>query len=184
MNAFDVDQLVADCRATLTEDVPSLAVRDVLNRVLSDTNVADVLGRNEGGLERLHVSDELTILNLVWAPGMRLMPHDHNMWATVCSYGGVEDNEFFRLDGDRLVESGGKSVNEGEVLVLGDDTIHLVQNVTDRLVGTIHVYGGDFFMTPRTEWDPETNEPHPWSPDSTMGKFAEANKRYHAEHHH
>jgi predicted metal-dependent enzyme (double-stranded beta helix superfamily) len=31
----------------------------------------------------LHRSDDLTILQIVWAPGMRLFPHDHDMWACI-----------------------------------------------------------------------------------------------------
>ena len=42
----------------------------------------------------------LTVLNVVWAPGMVLPPHDHRMWAAIGIYAGQEDNEFFRRDGE------------------------------------------------------------------------------------
>ena len=176
---FDVDDLVAECQAAAATDEPLPATRDVLARMLDRRSlVADVLGRDEGGLETLFASDELTILNAVWAPGMLLQPHDHRMWAAIGVYAGVEDNEFFRRNGAGIAESGGKAVPEGEVLLLGDDVIHRVRNSTNRLTGAIHVYGGDFFNTPRSEWDPETFEEHAWSTEHTLAQFAEANARY------
>ena len=102
---FDVDAFVGECRAALRETQPTLAVRDVLDRALADApSVTRTLGRDEGGLEPLHVSDDLTVLNVVWAPGMYLFPHDHRMWAVIGIYGGVEDNEFFRRGPDGRVQ--------------------------------------------------------------------------------
>jgi hypothetical protein len=33
---------------------------------------------------------------VVWPPEVDLFAHDHNMWAVIGSYGGREDNRFFR----------------------------------------------------------------------------------------
>jgi hypothetical protein len=41
-----------------------------------------------------------------------------------------------------------------------------VSNPLKRLTDAIHVYGGDFFATPRSEWDPDTLEDTPRSWDS------------------
>jgi len=179
---LDVDQLVADCGAAAASDTPLLAVRDVLGRALSDLgSVADALGREEGGLETIHSSPELTVLNVVWGPGMRLYPHDHRMWAAIGIYGGVEENEFFRRDAGTIVPSGGRTAHERDVLLLGDDAIHAVTNPLDRLTGAIHVYGGDFFTAPRREWDPDTLDEQPWDVEHTRRLFAEANERLHAD---
>ena len=35
------------------------------------------------GMTALHRSADLTILNVVWAPRMTIMPHDHRMWAVI-----------------------------------------------------------------------------------------------------
>ncbi len=59
---------------------------------------------------RLHVSPELTVLKVVWAPGMTLKPHDHRMWASIGIYSGGEDNTFYRRTGTGLTESGGKEL--------------------------------------------------------------------------
>jgi predicted metal-dependent enzyme (double-stranded beta helix superfamily) len=177
---FDVEAFVDECRAALRETQPTLAVRDVLDRALADApSVTRVLGREEGGLDPLHVSDDLTVLNVVWAPGMYLFPHDHRMWAVIGIYGGVEDNEFFRRGPDgRLQRSGGTSADVGDVLLLGSDAIHAVSNPVERMTGGIHVYGGDFFAMPRSEWDPETLEEHPYDVEHARQAFAAANEAW------
>ncbi|MEX0664032.1 MAG: hypothetical protein WD598_04590 [Acidimicrobiia bacterium] len=178
MAGFEVEALVADCQSALSADQPLSATRDVLDRLLDRPSaVADALGREEGGIESLHASPELTVLNVVWAPGMRLFPHDHRMWAAIGIYGGTEDNEFFRRDDRGLAPSGGKSVREGEVLLLGDDAIHAVANPLSSFTGAIHVYGGDFFNEPRSEWDAESLEERPFDVDRARQVFADANDR-------
>jgi predicted metal-dependent enzyme (double-stranded beta helix superfamily) len=178
---FDVEAFVEECRAALTEAQPTLAVRDALERALADAPaVSRVLERDEGGLEPLHVSDDLTVLNVVWAPGMRLFPHDHRMWAAIGIYGGVEDNEFFRRTPGGLETSGGASIGVADVLLLGDDAIHAVSNPVERLTGAIHVYGGQFFTTPRSEWDPETLDEHPFDVEHARKAFADANAAWRA----
>ena len=45
---------------------------------------------------------------------------------------------------------------------LPDDAIHSVVNPIPRLTGAIHVYGGDFFAVPRSEWDSQTLRERPF----------------------
>ena len=58
-----------------------MAVHALVERTVSDpAALMCAIGEPErGGVQRLYVSDELTILNLVWAPRMTLRPHNHNM---------------------------------------------------------------------------------------------------------
>ena len=176
---FDVDKLVADCQTALTEDRPPLAVRDVLTRALDRPSaVGDVLRPATGGITLLHRSPELTILHAVWAPGMRLFPHDHRMWAVIGIYAGQEDNAFYRRADASLTESGGKAITEGEVLVLGDDVIHSVANPLDRLTAAIHIYGGDFVDHPRSLWGPGPLEERPYDMAVVEAEFAKANQSW------
>jgi predicted metal-dependent enzyme (double-stranded beta helix superfamily) len=132
---FDVDQLIADCRAARTEDEPRLAVREVLRRALARPDeVASALDPLEGGLTVLHGDDDVTVLHVVWPPGMTIYPHDHRMWAVIGIYSGQEDNVFYRRSApgsQSLAESGGTVLTTGDVAVLGDDTIHGVTNPRD-----------------------------------------------------
>ena len=113
-SAFDLDELLADCRAGLEESDPRRAIREVVQRAMTrpDT-VGDALRPQQGGFTLLLHEPDLTVLHVVWAPGMRIYPHDHRMWATIGIYAGREDNEFFRRatdDRSTLVESGGKQL--------------------------------------------------------------------------
>jgi len=150
---FDVDDLVAACRAAAADAEPRLAIRDVLERAVSDPRaIAEALPPTRAEMVALHVSPEVTVLKLVWAPGMTLGPHDHRMWAAIGLYSGGEENTFYRRDGDGLDTSGGRSLRPKDVCLLGDDVVHSVHNPTAEHAGAIHVYGGDFFTMPRSEW--------------------------------
>jgi predicted metal-dependent enzyme (double-stranded beta helix superfamily) len=173
---------VAACRAAGSETEPRQAVRDLLQRTMATADeVAAALLPDQGDLTLLHQSDDLTIVHVVWAPGMRIYPHDHQMWAVIGIYGGREDNTFYRRDPDdrrRLVESGGKELRTGDVLTLGDDTIHAVANPIDRLTGAIHVYGGDFVNEARSQWGPGPMVERPHDYAVTLEQFAEANRAW------
>jgi predicted metal-dependent enzyme (double-stranded beta helix superfamily) len=177
--AFDVDSFVGECRAALGEDRPTAAVREVLLRHLGDAPAraatASALPPERAGIEPLHVADDLTVLQVVWGPRMTLFPHDHRMWAAIGIYAGVEDNEFFRRDPKGLTSSGGRVIEDGDVLALGADAIHSVHNPRRSFTGAIHVYGGNFFTTPRSEWDPETREESPYDFEHTRRLFEESN---------
>ncbi|MDH4127045.1 MAG: hypothetical protein OEV69_15565, partial [Gammaproteobacteria bacterium] len=41
------------------------------------------------------------------------------------------------------------------------DALHSVTNPLQRFTGGIHIYGGDFFNTKRSQWDPETLQEEP-----------------------
>jgi predicted metal-dependent enzyme (double-stranded beta helix superfamily) len=178
---FDVDELISACQEAVAADEPLLATRDVLARVVErKAAVADAMLPGQGGLNVLYNTPELTVLNVVWAPGMTLLPHDHRMWAAIAVYTGREDNAFFRRvpdDRKHLAETGGKVVDEGDVLLLGDDAIHSVHNPLDSLTAAIHVYGGDFVHEPRSQWGPGEREEQPWSLDFVNREFADANAR-------
>ena len=82
---FDIDHLVADCHGALTESSPQVRLRELVARAVSQpSEVERALGTPRlGGLFSLHRSPGLTILNVVWAPGMAIYPHDHRMWTVI-----------------------------------------------------------------------------------------------------
>ena len=176
---FDIDEFIDECRAAVGDTQPHRAVREVLERAVSEpVAVGDALTPSEGGFTLLHHAPDLTVLHVVWAPGMRIFPHDHNMWAAIGIYAGQEDNEFFRRAGDGLTESGGRQLRESDVVLLGDDTIHAVTNPLNRLTAAIHVYGGDFVNEPRSQWGPGPVEERPYDIAVAQQQFAEANERW------
>jgi predicted metal-dependent enzyme (double-stranded beta helix superfamily) len=173
---FDVDTFVGDCQATIGEGDAHHAIKGVLERALADRSaLAEALPPDRAGITRLFVSDDLTILKVVWGPGMRLYPHDHRMWATIGIYTGGEDNAFFRRDGSTLVESGGRALRPGDICMLGSEAVHSVANPTTEFAGAIHIYGGDFFATPRSEWHGTPYTEEPYDVGHTLALFDAAN---------
>ena len=174
---FDLDEFIKACEQALEENDSRRAIREVLDRTVSSPSaVADALEHDRAGLNLLHRSDTLTVLNVVWAPGMVLQPHEHRMWAAIGIYAGQEDNAFFRRNGETITPSGGKELHETDVLMLGDEAIHAVTNPRRSHTGAIHVYGGDFVSTARSEWDPVTMTERPYDYDRILRQFAEANQ--------
>ncbi len=176
MAGFEIDQFIADCRSALSETKPQLAVRDVVERAVSDpSSIENSLGPARGWkLEPLFHDADLTILHIVWPPTVDLFPHEHRMWSTVGVYGGTEDNTMFRRSGDNIERVGQKQGRTGDVLLMGVDGIHSVQNTTREWTGTIHVYGGDFFATSRLQWDTSTGDSAPFDVRNARANLAAA----------
>jgi predicted metal-dependent enzyme (double-stranded beta helix superfamily) len=179
---FEVQEFIASCQAALKEHSPELAVKELMERIMSrPSEVEAALGTpSQGGITTLLRSDELTVLNIIWPPGMALYPHNHNLWAVIGLYGGQEDNAFFRRNtrGMGLIRAGFKELQAQDAIVLGKETIHAVTNPRSVFTGAIHVYGGDFFAQPRSEWDSEQSEERPYSVERAMQAFAEANESW------
>ena len=181
---FNIDRFVADCRAARAEDDSHKAVREVVARAVADpAGVLAGLGEpRRAAVEKLYHAPDLTIINVIWAPRMAIMPHNHQMWAVIGVYTGREDNIFWRRIKDapdgRIEAAGAKALSAKDVTPLGHDIIHSVLNPIPRLTGAIHVYGGDFFDEPRSEWDPESLAESPYDGNKTLRLFEEANTIY------
>ena len=179
---FDVEEFTAACRSALDEKTPELAIKELMaNAMTRPGEVEAALGTPvKGGVTTLPKSPKLTVLNIIWPPGMALYPHDHQLWAVIGLYGGREDNTFFTRNkaGTGLVRTGFKKLEAQDAVVLGQDAIHAVANPKGVFTGAIHVYGGDFFTKPRSEWESESAKEAPYSVEHAMQAFAEANQRW------
>jgi predicted metal-dependent enzyme (double-stranded beta helix superfamily) len=176
---FESDRFIQDCRDGLRETNPHAAVKEIVARAVSEPGaVLQSLGAPKlAGLETLYRSETLTILNVLWGPGMSLYPHDHGMWAVIGIYSGREDNAFYRRSASGLTAHGLKTLDIKETIPLGEAVIHAVTNPLDRITAAIHVYGGDFFAVPRSEWDPQTFQERAFDLAHARQVFAESNKR-------
>jgi predicted metal-dependent enzyme (double-stranded beta helix superfamily) len=175
---FEIDQLVADCRAALKDSSPQIAIKAIVEQAVSQPgDVVRGLGEPQRAeLVTLHRSPDLTVLNLIWGPGMYLYPHDHRMWAVIGLYGGREDNLFYRRTEQGLVKAGGRDLQRSDTVLLGETVIHSVENPLGSFTGAIHVYGGDFFGVPRSEWDPATLQERPYDVENVKRIFRESNE--------
>jgi predicted metal-dependent enzyme (double-stranded beta helix superfamily) len=165
---FDIDSFVADCRAALAQQ-SSEAVRDVVCRAIAEPDaILKVLGEPSGASAGVvFQAADLTILNVVWGVRQWTLPHNHNHRAIIGTYGGGEDNIFWRRlpeDAKGRVEAAGvQSLRHGDVAVLGRDIIHSVTNPLGKLSMALHVYDGDFMADPRrSHWDAEDLTERPY----------------------
>ena len=55
--------------------------------------------------------------------------------------------------------------------------IHSVTNPLPRFTGGIHIYGGDFFATTRSQWNPETLQQEPSDGAAIRRIFERENER-------
>jgi predicted metal-dependent enzyme (double-stranded beta helix superfamily) len=180
---FELDRFIAECEAAIATDGGQRAIREAMARAVSDRAAAiAALGEpKRAGIEVLHRSRTVTILNLVWGPHMTVMPHNHHMWAVIGIYGGREDNIFWRvLPGDArwpIEAAGASSLMPGDSCPLGKDIIHSVTNPLGKLTGALHVYGGDFLQQAREEWHEETLAQSPYDSAKARRLFEESNAR-------
>jgi predicted metal-dependent enzyme (double-stranded beta helix superfamily) len=152
---FQTEQLIEDrCRA-LHETNAHRAVKEVVARTVTEpSQLLKALGEPKlASIQTLYRSDQLTILNVLWGPGIYLYPHDHRMWAVIGIYGGREENAFYCRSDSGLSEVGAKALDTKDVAPLGEFVIHAVTNPLQKITAAIHVYGGDFFAVPRSEWE-------------------------------
>jgi len=180
---FEIDRFVEDCRAAMKDTDSLKAVREVVAKAVADpAGLIGALGEpHRGTVNTLYKSDDLTIINPVWAPRMTIMPHNHNMWAVIGVYTGREDNIFWRRIKDgpegHIEAAGADTLGPGKAVPLGKNIIHSVTNPTGIFTSAIHVYGGNFFEEHRSEWDPEDLSERDYDIEKNMRLFEEANAR-------
>ena len=176
---MDIERFIDDCIAANRESDPQTAVTGVLARAVRTPRAAlKAIGEPEqAGLNVLHRSQTLTIFSATWTPQMNLMPHNHLMWASIGIYTGREDNILWRRTADGIEAYGARALFEGDTAALPADAIHSVTNPLPRFTGGIHIYGGDFFATERSQWNPETLAEEPSDGSIIRAIFERENER-------
>ena len=165
---FNLDQFIEACKGK-----PASVVKELLAEALREpASVKQALGAVAAGKElgQASVGDmvyfrspTLTVLKAAVPPKFKTPPHNHNMWAVIGVYDGQENNIFYRRSGNTLEKVGGKELKTAEVLVLGEEGIHAIENPLDQASCAIHIYGGDFLDTSnRSAWNPFTFEEQPY----------------------
>jgi predicted metal-dependent enzyme (double-stranded beta helix superfamily) len=181
---FDIQSFVEDCRRANQEAAVDrqAAIKEVMSRAMSEPRsvLAAVGEPQKGGIQTLYRSADLTVLNIIWAPLMQLLPHEHRMWSVIGIYSGREDNIFWERQQGRIAATRAAALSTGDVATLPLDVVHSVANPIEQLTGAIHIYGGDFFATPRSEWDPGSLVERAWSIENALDLFRQSNDRFHA----
>ena len=179
-NILEMEQFVQDCIAANKGPDAQEAVKEVLAKGVHDpaAMLKSVGDPTEAGLKVFHRSKTLTIFAAAWTPNMNLMPHNHLMWANIGIFTGREDNIIWRRKKDKDLEAHDvRCLFEGDVATLSPNAIHSVTNPLERFTGGVHIYGGDFFATERSQWNPETLDEEPSNGDVIRAIFKRANER-------
>lgn len=177
---YGVDDFVGDLRAiTARTDDPQgviQQVRPLVARLATDRSWVRPeyyqAGEEQGfGVHLLHEEPDhtLAVFAVSWLPGRGAPPHNHGTWAVVAGVDGPELNTFWKRvdDGSRegyaeIVKAGEKVFRDGEVVSFLPDAIHSVDNTTDRVTLSLHVYGKHVNHTDRCTYDPEKNTTAPF----------------------
>jgi predicted metal-dependent enzyme (double-stranded beta helix superfamily) len=162
-----IEEFVAQCSIAVKEDREHGAVKEVVERAVGDRHLLEELPL-EADVKILHSAEDLTILHVVMAErpvgAGRPIPHNHLMWALIGVTHGSEENEFFRRSGQTIEPwVRGRVIREGEVLMMGDDTIHSVKNPSSkRLSSALHVYGGNLIAAQKNMWPEPKGDEEPF----------------------
>ena len=175
---FDREKFIEDC-IIANKAGGQLAVNEVLSRGVSDPSaVLNSLGApTKAGISVLHNSDDLTIFVAAWTPQQNLMPHNHLMWSNIGIYTGREDNIYWEKGRDGIRGSRAVTLFEGDTAMNDHDAIHSVTNPLQRFTAGIHIYGGNYFDVPRSQWDPESLEEEGSNGDKIREMFRKENER-------
>ena len=119
---MDVDRFVDDVKRARMETESQKAVEEVLKRAVSNPRV-----RPEGSRRTSPRRASTPHLSRgrpdhpqcgLGAPLMMLLPHNHNMWASIGIYTGREDNIIWRARANAVEAAGAASLSEREVFPL------------------------------------------------------------------
>lgn len=176
---IEMQKFIEDCIAANKESNPQKAVMEVLAKGVSNPSVMlKAIGNpTEAGLKVFLRSKELTIFAASWTPQMNLMPHNHLMWANIGIYTGREDNIIWNKTDKGLEANDVRCLFAGDVATLATNAIHSVTNPLQKFTGGLHIYGGDFFATERSQWDPETLDEEPSNGEVIRNIFKKANEQ-------
>jgi len=154
MTRFDPELFVEACRDALSGTDPLDALHAAVTAALRDRETLLARVPTDRGMfvSVLHESKKLTVLQFVTPKGFAFPPHNHAMVSAVGVYLGAEDNVYYTHDGTSLRETERRTVATGQVAVHDRDVVHAIAAAGSEPLGALHVYGGDFFHEPRSEW--------------------------------
>ncbi len=172
---YSIQNFISDVKKITSETENESVILERI-RPLAIRAAAEASWRNEGmyqvdsndgfGTTLLHAEsdDSLFIVVDCWLPGRGVRPHEHGTWAIVVGVTGVEKNTFWERTDDRSKEGFARlsklqdhHISAGEVIGMKTGEIHSVQNETDEITLTFHVYGRHLNRTGRSQFDVENN---------------------------
>ena len=112
-----------------------------------------------------HQTDELTVMVLDTLPGVLQPPHDHSMNAIIGVFEGCEEQRFYARSDRGVTPAAERTLEAGDVIVLGERAIHAIGSPPGHPARAIHVYLGDIYAVDRSLFHPDTLEVHTYDGD-------------------
>lgn len=149
-----LNKLVDDLKTASRGGNPVGDVRSLMKNFVADPKAARQHVPNYDDDDViLFEDDNVSIWFCRFQPGVVVPPHDHQMSATIAVYDGIERNDFFVKDDDRLSASHQVELNAGDVIQIAPDEIHGVGCNSVRPSCAIHVYLGKLTTVDRSLFD-------------------------------
>jgi predicted metal-dependent enzyme (double-stranded beta helix superfamily) len=152
---FDSDAFVQSCIDALGERDPADAIRELIERAVSESRSLELacpvpVNLSDDGV--MHVSDEILVCHAIFPRRFQTGIHNHSVEAIIGVWSGYEDNHLFEETDGGLRSLGPRRVEAGQVLVLGADAIHDVHTPPTTWSAALHVYLGNIWTAPRDAW--------------------------------
>lgn len=127
-SSFDLETLY---QLSLKYDWANLDLEDIEPQIENASNYA----RN------IIMLDPMEVVVLAWPPGVQSAIHHHvGFWGVVAVIKGELENKSFKLTEGELRESVSESGRPGGLIREDDGVIHLLQNPTDEVAVSVHLY--------------------------------------------
>ena len=78
---FNLDTFIENCKSAVENDDTHLGIKDLVGKAVSEPgSLMKAIGEpSKAGASPIYSSNNLTIVNVVWAPWMTIYPHNHNI---------------------------------------------------------------------------------------------------------
>lgn len=102
----------------------------------------------------LHRSPTFTVSSIVWAPGEVAEPHNHETWGAIGLVSNRIEERRYELAPNELIRPvDHHALSHGAVsLLVPDEDIHSMHNLSKTETVEIHVYGKDLSGLQRKKW--------------------------------
>jgi len=178
--AYSLEQFIADLKiiarggddeAALLRRMAPLAERLARQPGIIATTAKQPIPENGFVFNLLHEEPDhsLAVAILRWLPTAKTLPHGHGTWGVVVGISGDERNIFWQRTDDgsmpgyaKLKRVGVMQCRIGEAVLLPSAIIHSVENCTDSVSESLHVYGKNIYYTERSHFDVENCRELAW----------------------
>lgn len=116
------------------------------------------------GIHVLHEEPDhgLWLIAAAWLPHRGAPPHNHGTWAMVAGVDGEEKNVIWQRRGGRLERRSERILAAGQVMAFAGDAIHSVNNESERVTLSLHLYGRNLNFAERSQFDPQSGAESPF----------------------